>query len=127
VLFAANVWKSAVSGSWNDATKWSLGHVPDATEDVSISVAGSYTVTLDATKASYYYANSLKVGGNTGTQALKFDVGGVLYVKGAINVASGDAVNIYNGRLVDNASAAARSRRSTGRSRSTAFTGSPRT
>src|SRR3954464_4062349 len=45
VLLAANAWKSAVSGNWTDATRWSLGHVPTATEDVSITVAGSYTVT----------------------------------------------------------------------------------
>src|SRR5688572_20277783 len=101
VLFATNAWKAAVSGSWDDATKWSLGHVPTTTEDVQISVAGDYTVTLNATKASYYYANTLKVGGATGAQTLKLADNGQLYVNKTWNVASGDKVDIYQGRFVN--------------------------
>jgi fibronectin-binding autotransporter adhesin len=45
VLLSANAWKAAVSGDWDTASNWSLGHIPTATEDVSIAVAGNYTVT----------------------------------------------------------------------------------
>src|SRR5712672_940238 len=51
VLLAANAWKSAVSGDWDLAGNWSAGHVPMASEDVQISVAGSYTVTKSLTNA----------------------------------------------------------------------------
>ncbi|MDP6717663.1 MAG: hypothetical protein QGF59_03370, partial [Pirellulaceae bacterium] len=41
-------WANPVSGNWNDATKWSTGVVPGASDHVCISAAGSpYTVTLN--------------------------------------------------------------------------------
>ena len=43
-LLLSNTWKAAVSGDWDDPTKWSLGHVPTSTEDAVIG-AGSFTVT----------------------------------------------------------------------------------
>ena len=65
-LMAANAWKSAVSGNWNDATKWSLGHVPTKTEDVVISVAGNYTVTVGDGKTVYNpEINKLTLGGGS--------------------------------------------------------------
>jgi hypothetical protein len=45
LLLSANSWKAAVSGDWDTASNWSLGHVPTASEDVNIAIAGSYTVT----------------------------------------------------------------------------------
>ena len=42
-----------MSGSWDDATKWSLGHVPALTEDVTITVAGNYAVSVPATPAIF--------------------------------------------------------------------------
>jgi hypothetical protein len=94
MLFAVNAWKSAVSGAWDDATRWSLGHVPTETEDVEIKQAGSYTVTLAPT-GSYRYVKSLKVGGVTGTQALTLNR--VLYIKGSFAIGSGDTVNVEGG------------------------------
>ncbi|HSV12810.1 MAG TPA: hypothetical protein VLI90_01025, partial [Tepidisphaeraceae bacterium] len=44
-LLSANAWKAAVSGDWDTASNWSAGHVPTASEDVSIAIAGNYTVT----------------------------------------------------------------------------------
>src|SRR5580765_1959073 len=72
-LLAVNAWKAAVSGSWDDATKWSLGHVPALTEDVTITVAGNYAVTVPATVIITRNCNSLKVGGATGTQTLSLN------------------------------------------------------
>jgi hypothetical protein len=44
-LLSTNSWKSAVSGDWDTASNWSAGHVPTASEDAVISLAGSYSVT----------------------------------------------------------------------------------
>jgi hypothetical protein len=44
-LLSANAWKAAVSGDWSLPGNWSAGHVPTASDDVSISIAGNYTVT----------------------------------------------------------------------------------
>lgn len=101
VLLSVNAWKSAVSGSWNDATKWSLGHVPLTTEDVQIVVAGNYTVTVPAPPTAQFAANSLKVGGATGTQILTINA--ALTINGAFTVGAGDQINITNGRLISKA------------------------
>src|SRR5436305_13652003 len=45
LLLSANSWKAAVSGDWDDATKWSMGHVPTSGEDAVIALPGSYSVT----------------------------------------------------------------------------------
>ena len=59
LMSTVNVWKAAVSGSWEDASKWSLGHVPRSTEDVAITAAGSYTVAVHGTDD---VANSVTLG-----------------------------------------------------------------
>ena len=49
-------WASAISGNWNDPTKWDSGTVPTAGDDVVIDASGAdYTVTLNtnATVASF--------------------------------------------------------------------------
>src|SRR5437764_864708 len=98
VLLAANAWKSAVSGNWTDATRWSLGHVPTVTEDVSITIAGSYTVTAPGPAGTQLVANSLKVGGTSGTQVL--NVGATIHVTGAFSVGAGDSINLNGGRII---------------------------
>ena len=40
-----NYWTNASGGDWDTATNWSLGHVPTATENAVITLAGTYTVT----------------------------------------------------------------------------------
>ncbi|HVO23619.1 MAG TPA: hypothetical protein VMW56_08325, partial [Candidatus Margulisiibacteriota bacterium] len=59
-------WKSAASGNWSDKTKWDSGTVPGPGDDANITVAGTYTVTLDA----HSEIASLTLGGSTGTQTL---------------------------------------------------------
>ncbi|MBK5276058.1 MAG: hypothetical protein JJE30_13530, partial [Desulfuromonadales bacterium] len=53
-------WTGAVSGNWSDTSKWSPNVVPTASDDVIVSVAGSYTITLDASPT----INSLTLGGS---------------------------------------------------------------
>ena len=48
LLFSTNAWKAAVSGNWEDASKWSLGHVPTSSESVTITAPGTYTVSVHA-------------------------------------------------------------------------------
>jgi hypothetical protein len=98
VLLSVNAWKSAVSGSWDDGTKWSLGHAPAATDDVTIVVAGTYTVTVPSTPVMTRTCNTLKVGGATGTQTLTLNTA-VSATKG-FSVGAGDAINLVNGRLL---------------------------
>src|SRR3954451_9202628 len=71
-LMAVNAWKAGVSGNWNDGTKWSLGHFPTTSEDVTVTAAGSYTVTVPTVAATpYFYCNSITVGtGASGAQKL---------------------------------------------------------
>lgn len=61
VVHAANV-------SWNNPTggNWNTGTVPGATDDVFITLDGTYTVTLNGSKS----INSLTIGGATGVQTL---------------------------------------------------------
>ena len=56
-----NYWKTAVSGDWSDASKWSLG-VPTSSQIVHIAAQGAdYTVTVTG---SVSFANSLYVSGS---------------------------------------------------------------
>jgi hypothetical protein len=50
---AAIHWKSAISGDWATAANWSSGTVPGAGDDVTISVAGTYTVTITDNEAAH--------------------------------------------------------------------------
>ena len=46
---AINFWNFDGSGDWSDPTKWSLGHVPTAQEDVQVpDYASQFTITLTA-------------------------------------------------------------------------------
>jgi hypothetical protein len=40
-------WKTATSGNWSDTSKWMPTGAPDTGDNASITIAGSYTVTLD--------------------------------------------------------------------------------
>jgi hypothetical protein len=73
-------WKSAASGNWSDASRWTFADpasdpdgVPDTTEHVCIQAAGTYTVSVDAPSLG---AKSVSLGttsGTSGTQTLSVD------------------------------------------------------
>jgi hypothetical protein len=90
LLMSTNSWQSAVSGDWDDASKWSAGHVPTAAEDVAISVAGSYTITHSSFGADQ--AKSLKISAGT----LELDAGS-LTVNGGATQVTGSGTLTFNG------------------------------
>jgi fibronectin-binding autotransporter adhesin len=59
-------WLNPVSGNWSDGTKWSGGLAPAVSDSADISVAGTYTVTLDVNPG----AQSIGLGGASGRQTL---------------------------------------------------------
>ena len=50
---ATNTWSHTVGNNWNSAGNWSLGHVPQAGEDVVFDATSTADCTLDA----YVFAN----------------------------------------------------------------------
>ena len=63
---AAVSWKSAVSGDWTTKADWSTGMVPVSTDDVTIGVAGSYTVSVTSAIA----ANSITLSNSSAILAI---------------------------------------------------------
>jgi phage baseplate assembly protein gpV len=92
---ATVTWLSAVNGNWNDATKWSTNPLPPQPgDDVVISVAGTYTVTLNVDAN----LNSLMLGGASGTQTLTNN-GRTLTLASASTVAANGALTFDSGTL----------------------------
>jgi hypothetical protein len=60
-------WLMPVKGNWNDGPKWSTGTPPQMGDDAVITVAGTYTVTLDTDPT----VKSLMLGGASGVQTLQ--------------------------------------------------------
>lgn len=68
------VWNNAAGGNWSTATNWTPNGVPNATSDTAtIALAGTYTVTVDASVT----VNTLTIGGASGTQTLAI-AGGIV-------------------------------------------------
>ena len=95
---AADVsWRDAATGNWNDPANWDSGTVPGALDNVSITVGGTYTVTLseDATVAR------LTVGAPSGMQTLA--IGGRTFtLNGASSITSNGVLNFTGGVLTSN-------------------------
>ena len=85
-------WKSGVSGNWNTAADWTGGAVPGSASDVIVGVAGSYTVTINASDA----AHSLTINNATATVA---DDAGMLTLGTKLSVTAGSFA-LSNGGVV---------------------------
>jgi hypothetical protein len=65
-LAATITWTNVNGGLWSDATCWSPNQVPGASDDVLVTVSGTYQVALDVTTT----INSLTLGGAAGRQTV---------------------------------------------------------
>ncbi len=103
-------WKAGTSGNWNKKINWNTGALPGSNDDVTIGVAGTYTVSLTDSEAAHSLTLSsagavlddtgtLTLGGtlalNAGT--FKLDSGGTL--QGGTVVASGGTFLAAGGTL----------------------------
>ncbi|MFN7966949.1 MAG: right-handed parallel beta-helix repeat-containing protein, partial [Acidobacteriota bacterium] len=76
-------WNNAAGGNWSVGTNWTPNGVPATTDDVQITLAGTYTVTLDVSST----VASLTLGAATGTQTLSI-AANTLTLSGASSVSS---------------------------------------
>jgi FG-GAP-like repeat len=97
-------WKSPVNGNWNVAANWSTNAVPALTDDVTISAAGSYTVTISSNGVIVHPFGGLlaaiQLGGPDEAESLNFNApqatlqenAGALDVEEALAVSSGSVL-----------------------------------
>jgi hypothetical protein len=86
---------TAASGSWGDVANWAAGHIPTATE--SVTIATGKTVTLDGASPSPYTCAALSVTGTlTGITGNTLDGTGNVTINsgGIVNVPMGSKINI---------------------------------
>jgi hypothetical protein len=88
-------WASPVSGNWSVAGNWSPAQVPGAADDVMITVAGTYTVTVDAGDT----INSLTLGGASGTQTLLLNSALTLQLNAASTVNANGLMQVTAGAI----------------------------
>ena len=107
---ATITWTNTSGGNWSVAANWNPNQVPSPSDDVLITVGGTYTVTADLSAN----VNSLTLGGSSGQQTLNTALntlelnnnsmvlahgtldwaGGNLISSGSLTVASGGVLNI---------------------------------
>jgi alpha-tubulin suppressor-like RCC1 family protein len=64
-------WTNTSGGSWFDAANWSTGKVPTATDEVCITKAGEYTVTMPQTTT--VTVKAMTIGESAGSQKLSLE------------------------------------------------------
>ncbi len=89
-------WTNLAGGNWNQAANWNPNQVPGSSDDVTITNAGTYTVTLDTSPT----VNSLALGGSNGQQTLA--MAGYSLTLNAVSVVNASGVLALNGNLYDN-------------------------
>jgi len=94
-------WAAPVDGTWSDASKWTAG-APDAAATACITVAGTYTVTLDRQQD----LAGLDLGGASGTQTLRLarilpTLGsGRVRTNGRLETVAGQGINVVTETLL---------------------------
>jgi hypothetical protein len=102
VQAAAIYWVNPISGSWFDPMNWSYQHVPTSSDDVFITVPGTYTVGIDGPAGTPdAVAGSLTLGDSGGTQTLALGLHGYLSVVGSVNTATNTLITLDNGALIN--------------------------
>jgi hypothetical protein len=82
------VWKAPVSGNWSTPANWSPARVPGPKDTVSITVPGSYIVTLDVNDTVAFLA----VGDTISGMALDMSIGHRLFIDSAAVIQQGGVV-----------------------------------
>ncbi|MBK8001254.1 MAG: hypothetical protein IPK15_21735 [Verrucomicrobia bacterium] len=90
---AVLVWTNTAGGSWSAATNWSPNQVPGAADQIFITNAGTYSVTVSANAT----VNQLVLGGGTGTQTLLQSAG--IISPGTANVSVNGEWRFQSGSL----------------------------
>ena len=85
-------WNNTAGGSWGTAANWSPAQVPTATDDVVISLSGTYTVTLNVAAT----VASLTMGGASGTQTL-LTTAPTLTLNGASSIGTNGLLRVEGG------------------------------
>ena len=103
-------WNNGAGGSWSNNGDW-IGGIPNsATADVTISLAGAYTVSLpsgaaytvdsvvfDNSAASFTDSGTISLGGTLGS----FTFDGNQFLLGVAGLVSGGVLDIDSGTLLD--------------------------
>ncbi len=84
-------WDNAAGGNWNTPGNWSPAQVPTSADDVTIDLAGTYTVTIDTSPTVL----SLALGGASGTQTLT-GTSRTITVNGPFTVSTNGAFDFNN-------------------------------
>ncbi len=83
-------WENPVSGDWDDGSKWTDG-IPASGDDACITAPGIYTVTIRQDYAPNITAQTLTVGGASGTQTL---LGAGRFILGDLTVGANGRMEI---------------------------------
>jgi hypothetical protein len=88
----------AGDGQWTTAGNWSTGQVPSSTDDVCITLSGTYTVTVGGGGGvGSTSVDSLTIGGSSGTQTL--EISGI-DSSGNTILTAGSVTNDANGSIL---------------------------
>ncbi len=89
-----NSWVNASGGSWSVPANWSQGRIPIATDTVAITLAGTYTVSMDVDVA----ATRLILGGASGVQTIT-GANRVVTVPGGVEIGSAAVFQMIGGSV----------------------------
>jgi hypothetical protein len=89
-------WINASGGAWSAGANWSTGVTPGPADTAVITLAGTYTVTLDVSPT----IAGLTLGGATGTQSLEPTGLQTLRLAGDGAIGANGRVNLVNGDLL---------------------------
>jgi hypothetical protein len=98
-------WINPDGGNWSTAANWSGGAVPATTDEVLITLTGTYSVNLDG----HVSIAALTLGGPTGEQTLTLS-GTTLTLANASSVEAGGVLGLNGGMLTCGATLAIRGR-----------------
>ncbi len=91
---ATITWTNAAGGNWNVPGNWSPAQVPVAGDDVVITLAGTYTVTVNVSPS----VNSLTLGAASGVQTLSM-TSQTLTLAAASSVGANGRLSLLNGTV----------------------------